>query len=400
MHLLRQRSFALLFAGSAINAIGSWCALIALWGFATYRFDASPGQIALVILSWAVPGALLGPFVGVPIDRFGPKVVLVAADVLGATAAIAMLFAHRYEQLMWAGVVLGTAKAFAHPADAALPPRIVDDEDLVAANGLLGACTDSAIVFGPLLATGAIALLGFRAAFVIDAATWLVGAAAILPLRLRPVEPQAAEPLRRRVAEGYRLAARTPALRVTMLLSTAVFLSWGSFAVVEPLYVRDVLHRSPTALALLQVAFGVGLLAGGATVVRLGDRLATTRALACTVLLSGLAAATYIGTSSAVVAGIGVALWGLDVAFFAAPARAVLQRHAPITAHGRVLALHTTLHSWADLVALPVTGLLAELWGLQAAALTFAGLAVVVGALGLPAARRLEPRPAAVLAPA
>ena len=57
VHLLRQRSFALLFAGSAINAIGSWCALMALWGFAAYRFDASPGQIALLILSWAVPGA-------------------------------------------------------------------------------------------------------------------------------------------------------------------------------------------------------------------------------------------------------------------------------------------------------------------------------------------------------
>ncbi|MCU1484492.1 MAG: putative transporter [Actinomycetia bacterium] len=396
MHLLRRRSFALLLAGSTVNAIGSWCALMAMWGFAAFEFDAGPGQVALLILTWAIPGAVLGPFVGVPIDRFGPKAVLVAADALGAAAAVGMLFAHRYEDLLWASAVLGVAKTFAHPADAALPPRLVADEDLVAANALLGAATDSSIVFGPLLATGAIALWGFHAAFVVDAVTWVVGAAVVVPLRLHAVVVERAEPLLAQLVEGYRLTVRTPTLRLTMALSVAVFMTWGAFAVVEPLYVRDVLHRSTTALALLQVAFGVGLVGAGIVVVRLGDRVATTRALACAVLLSGVAAATYIGTGSAAVAAVGVFLWGADVAFFAAPARTLLQRHAPANAHGRVLGLHGTLHSWGDLVALPVTGFLAELVGIQAAALAFAGVAVVAGTLGWFAARRLE---VAVVAP-
>jgi predicted MFS family arabinose efflux permease len=390
VHLLRRRSFALLLAGSTVNAIGSWCALMALWGFAAFEFDAGPGQVALLILTWAVPGAVLGPFVGMPIDRFGPKVVLVAADALGAAAAVGMLFAHRYEDLLWASAVLGVAKTFAHPADAALPPRLVADEDLVAANALLGAATDSSIVFGPLLATGAIALWGFHAAFVVDAVTWVVGAAVVVPLRLHAVVVERGEPLLAQLVEGYRLTVRTPTLRLTMGLSVAVFMSWGAFAVVEPLYVRDVLHRSTTTLALFQVAFGVGLVGAGIVVVRLGDRVATARALACAVLLSGVAAATYIGTGSTVVAAVGVFLWGADIAFFAAPARTLLQRHAPVNAHGRVLGLHGTLHSWGDLVALPVTGFLAELVGIQAAALAFAGVAVAAGTLGWFAARRLE----------
>jgi sugar phosphate permease len=138
------------------------------------------------------------------------------------------------------------------------------------------------------------------------------------------------------------------------------------------------------------VAFGLGLVGTGIVVVHLGDRVATARALACTVLLSGLAAATYIGTSSAAVAAIGVFLWGADVAFFAAPARTLLQRHAPVHAHGRVLGLHSTLHAWGDLVALPLTGFLAELVGIQSAAMAFAGVAVVAGAVGWFAARRLD----------
>jgi len=101
---------------------------------------------------------------------------------------------------------------------------------------------------------------------------------------------------------------------------------------------------------------------------RLGDRAATLPALAVTVLLSGVAAAVYVGTRSVTVAMVGVALWGVDVAFFGAPARTLLQRHAAVDAHGRVLALHTTLHSWAELVAIPTTGVLAGVVGVQLAA--------------------------------
>ena len=43
-------------------------------------------------------------------------------------------------------------------------------------------------------------------------------------------------------------------------MSGCVYLSWGAFLVIEPIYVREVLHGSPTMLALLQATFGVGLL--------------------------------------------------------------------------------------------------------------------------------------------
>ncbi len=65
MQLLRDRRIALLVAGQAVNGIGSWCAVVALWGFASFRFDAGPGAIALLGLAWSLPPVLLGPLVGV-----------------------------------------------------------------------------------------------------------------------------------------------------------------------------------------------------------------------------------------------------------------------------------------------------------------------------------------------
>src|SRR5581483_12422524 len=101
-----------------------------------------------------------------------------------------------------------------------------------------------------------------------------------------------------------------------LTLSLAVFLTWGTFMVIEPLYARQVLHQTATVFALLQMAFGVGLMGTGLCLPRFGDRFATPRAVAVSVAFSGVAAATYIGTHWVAVAFIGVFFWGIDVGFY------------------------------------------------------------------------------------
>ena len=46
VRVLRVPGFRLLLAGQAVNAIGNWVALIAIWGFAAFRFDAGAGDLA------------------------------------------------------------------------------------------------------------------------------------------------------------------------------------------------------------------------------------------------------------------------------------------------------------------------------------------------------------------
>lgn len=396
MHLLRTRSFLLLFLGQALNGIGSWAALVAMWGFAAYQFDSGPSQIALIGLAWSVPAAIVGPVAGVPIDRFGAKRVLVGAYLAGAASAVAMSFATSYGQLVGLGVLLGLAKAFAQPAADTLPPRLVEDEDLLAANALLGASSESAIVFGPLVAALAIAVWGLRGAFLVDAATYLVGIAVVLPLHLRRLGEERVvgdSTLRDDIREGLALVAQRPVLRFTMLLSSIVFVTWSTFVVVEPIYVRDVLERPASFFAVLQTAFGIGLVATGLLLPRLGDRVAGPRALSLSVLLSGLTAALYVGTGVAAVAVAGVFLWGVDVAFFSAPSRTLLQRHSPPAAHGRVLALYRTTHSAADVVALPLAGLAAGVAGVQLTALVVATFPFVAGIVGFRFAARFAGSP-------
>ena len=392
MQLLRDRRIALLVAGQAVNGIGSWCAIVALWGFASFRFDAGPGAIALLGLAWALPPVLLGPLAGIPIDRMGPKRVLMIADALAAVVSLTFLLAGSFPMLVALATLHGFTSAFSDPALRALPPRLVSDDQLVEANAVLGAASQSAIVVGPVVAAVAIGLIGVEGAFVIDALTYVIGVLVLVPITIGALAVTRADAsVADDIREGFRVVRRRPRLRLLLGMSGCVYIIWGAFLVIEPVYVRDVLHGSPTMLALLQATFGVGLLGTTLVVTRFGERIARVRVAAVAAAASGVAAMLYIGTAVPVVAFIGIGVWGCVTSFFVVPARTLMQRAAPVEAHGRVMALDGTINSGGSLVALPIVGLVAAAVGVQVAGVAFAAVPIVGGLLTLWRVRRDQP---------
>ena len=395
MRVLRTPGFRTLLVGQSVNAIGNWVAIIAIWGFAAFRFDAGAGDLALLFVALSVPGALLGPVLGVPIDRLGPRRALLLANGLGFLDALALTQAQSYEMVIVLALPLGLIEALASASLDALPPRLVDDDDLVSANALLGGAQDLAIVVGPVVAAAVNVRWGLAGAFVADALTYLVGMAVAWPLQVGSV----AEGRRSawvELREGLSLVRRTPGLRWTLGITGTTFLLWGLFGVLEPLYVRDVLGESDTVFALLQTVFGVGLVGAGIALANLGDRVARPRVVALATITSGATAALYLGTSSLPIAYLGVFLWGVDVAFFFVPAKTLIQRYAPTSAHGRVLSLNQTLEPLAGLGMAPVAAALVGVLGIQLLGVVGGLAAAVAGAAALRSSARLGPLPAPV----
>ncbi len=390
--MLRVRGFALLLVGQAISEAGNWIAVIAIWGFASFKFDVGPGDLALLFVVLSVPGALLGPLLGVPIDRLGPRRTLVLANVLGLLDALLLTQAHSYTAIIVLALPLGLIEALATASLDAIPPRIVPDEQLVTANALLGGAQDLAIVVGPIAAALVNSQWGLEGAFFADAATFLVGALVALRIRVEPVprepEPHATSTWHE-LREGVRLARRTAGLRWTLTVASCVYLLWAVFGVLEPLYVRDVLGASDSTFALLQTVFGVGLVLTGLSLAVVGDRVARPRYAALAMIVSGATAALYLGTESEVVAFIGVFLWGVDTAFFFVPTRTLLQRYAPTAFHGRVLSLNQSLEPAAGIVATPLAAVALAVVSVQALGLVAGALAAAGGVVMLLLARGL-----------
>jgi MFS family permease len=383
--------FWVFLGGQAVSSIGSWATLVAIWGYAAYRFDATPVEIGLTGMAWLFPPVVLGPFAGTAIDRVGPRAVLASAKVLGIAASVALVFTNSFTLLVVFSIGHGISYAFSQPALDAFPPRLVDDSQLAAANSLVNVSGHMAIVFGPVAAAAAIALWDFHGAFVFDALSYVVGLLSLLVVHMHPpVEVEERTNAWRETVEGFRVVLTRRPLRNVITLTGSIYFLYGSALLLEPVYVRDVLHEPVSTFAYLQTAFGVCLVATGVIVARLGDRVATRGVLALAVVGSGVGAIWYLGTDSVAMAFAGVMVWGAFTAFVAGPSRTLLQRHAPPRAQGRVLALDRTMEGVGHLVALPVTGFLASALGIQTAAAVVCALVVAVGIAGRLAARSDE----------
>jgi predicted MFS family arabinose efflux permease len=379
----RDPRFALLVAGEAVNSIGGWASAIVLWGFAAYRFNASPYAVSLTIVCWAAPPALLSPLMGVYIDRIGPRAAVVAGYCGAACAAVGMAAAGSLAELAIAAVGYGSARALAGPAAGALPARIVAADDLLAANALLGAAAAAGQVAGPLVASAALALSGFPAAFIVDAASYLIGAAVVWPLPVRAEPPAERRGWGHELAEGSRLVARRRAVRLVVMVSAAVTFTSASYLVVEPLYARHVLHRPPSQFALFEAAAGIGTILAGLVISRVRARLTGGPILMASAIGYGLAAGLFTGTASVLVAYAGAFAWGVAGSVFGAVGLTTLQQAAPVDAHGRVMSVAATIGSWVETLALPLGGVTLAALGVHAGAAALAGIAIAAGLIGL-----------------
>ena len=376
----RDLRFALLLGGETVNSVGGWASAIVLWGFAAYRFNASPYAVAVTVMCWAAPAAALSPLMGVYVDRLGPKRALVAGYVAAAAAALGMAAAGSLVQLDIAAAAYGMTRALASPAAAALPPRIVASDDLIPANSLLGASASVGQVAGPLLASAALALFGFTAAFVVDAASYLIGALVVLPLPVLPLDSKESPGWRHELRAGIMLVGGRGPLRLVALMMAATAVTSGAFLVVEPLYARHVLHRPPSQFALFEAVIGIGAILAGLVLARVGARLGGWKILAAGAAGYGLAASAFAGTTSIPIAYAGAFAWGITGALFSTVALTTLQQVAPVQAHGRVMGVVGTVQSAADTIGQPLAGVTLAALGIRAGALGLAGVSVLAAA--------------------
>jgi MFS family permease len=393
----RDPRFAFLLAGQSANWVGSWAGSIVLWGFAAYHFGASPEAISVTALCWSGPPVLLTAFTGGLTDRFGPRVMLIVGYLCSAVASLGMAAAGSLIFLDVMAAACGAARSLCGPASSALPPQVVESDDLLAANSLLGVTSAIGQIAGPLAASVLMATAGFRVAFAADAATYVVGALVVFPLPIlpRPDEPGEAGTVAtgrsaygvsrwRRATAGAAAVARDPGLRLITLARVGVAFTSGAFLVVEPLYARHVLDRPPSQFALFEAAIGAGAVVTGLALPVIRRRLPAARSavrlLAAGAIGYGLAAALYTGTPWVLIAYLGAFTWGAGGTVFYAVAATSLQRLAPAGTLGRAAGVISMAESAAESGSMPVAGAVVAMAGLRPGAFVLAAVAVAAGA--------------------
>jgi predicted MFS family arabinose efflux permease len=303
---------------------------------------------------------------------------------------------------MWLVYVVLAAQScvevFFAPAEQAFLPRVVDDSDLVAANGLNGQVRNLARLVGSGLGGVTAAAGGIRGVAVADALTFLL--AAVLVLRIREAgraapadvaEDEAARLVRGRVGTlldewqaGFRTAASNPVLRTLMIALLITGTGEGIMGTLFAPYVRHVLHGSGQVYGVITGVQAIGGIAGGFLVAVMGDRWSPVTMVWAGFIIFGLVDLAIFLYPLLWVnpwpAAAGMVLVGLPGAVSVAGVMTLFQRNTTDERRGRVFSLVALTEAVSVIAGSTIAGFLGGPTGIMPV-LAVQGLGYVVAGL-------------------
>lgn len=255
LRALRHPNFRLYFAGQAVSTLGSWLQQVAL-AWLIYRLSGSAALLGVTTFASLLPQLLVGPLAGAWIDRHDKRRLLIGVQGLLGLQAIT-LAALTFSDLIGPSLIvtmaalLGILNAFDTPLRQSLLSQFVSGkEDLPNALALNAMLFNSSRFVGPPLAGLLLGLTSEAACFALNALSYLGLAAGLLVIRMAPT-PRAAGSTGDVFREGLAYVAGKPAIRLMILSVLVVNLTASSYAVLLPVFAKDIFNGDARTLGWL-----------------------------------------------------------------------------------------------------------------------------------------------------
>ncbi len=392
--------FFTIWTGQAFSLFGSQLVQFALVWWLTEK-TGSGVVLAMATMAAVLPQVALGPFVGTLIDRWDRRLTMIVADGLVAlsTLVLALLFALdavRVEFIYALLFIRSIGGGFHWPAMRASTSLMVPQAQLGRVAGLNQTLLGTMSIVAPAAGAALLALVPMQAILAVDVVTAVLAVVPLLILAIPNPEAGAARQntFVRDLALGFRFVLSWRGLLAVAAIAALINFVFAPASSLLPLLVAEHFRGGAAQFAAANMAFGVGVVAGGAILTAWGGfrRRMLTSLLGIAVL--GLATlAVGLTPASQLPLAIGaMSLTGIAPSMANGPIGAALQASVPPDLQGRVFTLVSAGAGAMMPLGLALAGPLSDIagprmWFLISGA---AALAVGIGGLFVPSILRLE----------
>ncbi len=393
---LADRGFRFFFASRAVNLWGTTMAPIAL-AFAVLAVEDSASALGQVLAARSIPLVLFLLLGGVLADRLGRRRVIQVSNLVSAASqALAAWLVITGQAELWHLVVIeavnGTSSAASFPAMQGMVPQLVPRSQLQSANALLSMVRGALVIVGPTTAALLVVGVGPGWALAVDAASWLVAALLLVPVRVPRRTGERTSGVVGDLREGWTYFRTTTWLWVVVLAFGALnAIMGGVWHTLGPVVAKDTIGI--TGWGYVLSAEAVGLLVTSVVLLRVRIRYPLRAGmLGCMVfavplLMLGLEPVLLPLVMGMFLAGAGIEVFSLGWSL-------AMQENVP----EEMLSRAYSYDALGSLVAMPagqlVAGPLGEWFGLgpvlAASGVLYAGLCLAT--LASPSVRNLERR--------
>jgi predicted MFS family arabinose efflux permease len=228
------------------------------------------------------------------------------------TILVATGFVHVWH-ILCLSFISGLAQAFGGPAYQALIPTLVDREDMPNAIALNSIQFNVAVMVGPALAGQALAKLGEKWCFGLNALSFLAPIISLSIISARFLPVKTTETMFASLKQGIQFARKQTSMEALIVLAfcmTALSMPMRTYI---PVFVKDIFHRGPETYGNLLSLMGLGSIVGSLTIAGLGNikkkgSLALGALICLGAGISGFALSKSVPASGAILVLVGASM--------------------------------------------------------------------------------------------
>lgn len=333
-----------------------------------YRITGSAALLGVTAFAALIPQLLIGPLAGAWVDKHDKRRALLWVQALLTTQALLLAWLTWMDWvsawlLVAMSALMGVLNSFDTPLRQSLISAFVGRrEDLPNALALNAMLFNSGRFIGPPIAGLLLANLSEAACFAVNALSFLALIAAVSSIRLQAL-PRAQGSMGDVFREGVVYAWHTWLVRMLILTLIALNLTASAYAVLLPVFARDVFAGDARTLGWLWGAAGCGAFLSTLYLATRQSMPGLVRSIVWGAAMSALALAVFGLTRQLPVALVAMVVLGFGISVSNVGINMLLQSTAPDRLRGRVVSFFTSARFGFDALGGLIAGVLATALG-------------------------------------
>jgi DHA3 family macrolide efflux protein-like MFS transporter len=392
--VLRLRPVRRLWIAQIVSVFGDFLAVFAIIALVTFKLHGTATQVAMVLVSFMAPFAIVSPLAGVFVDRWNVKRTMIASDLIRGVLVLLLIFVHDIYLIYAILFTMSVVSTFFVPAQSVAVRTIAPMAGLMAVNGLMSQAQQGSMIVAPSVAGELVQIVGANSCFLFDSFSFFFSAALVFTLTIgRQAAPSKPTAVLDSMRQGFRFIFTHSTISFVILSMTAGMFAMRCFGALLSVYVRDVLASTSATFGVLNTLIGVGMIVGTQLLTRFARHIPKQNLVVYG--LGGMGVAVLVtavfGTMGSTAAGM------LGLGFCAAAifitATTLIQQETPHELLGRVMSCLMSLVAGSQVIAMFAAGPVAEKAGIPNLYFGSAAMLVGIGIIGyfkLPRTAKVE----------
>jgi DHA3 family macrolide efflux protein-like MFS transporter len=387
-----KKNFFTIWTGQAFSQLSSSVLQFAIVWYLTDHIG-SAMVLSVAMMMGFLPQGLLGPFIGVFIDRYSRKKIMIISDLLISAASLAMVIAGCMGVLS-TGLILAVlllrsiGSAFHTPCLQAVTPQIVPSDELTKCSGYSQALESVSQILSPVIAAVLYSSWSLSGIIFLDVIGALI---AVFTLVITVIPKLYQDKNRGKVQvlqeakEGFRILCTNRGMLWLVLIGSLYTLALMPTSALFPLMSMSYFHGTSTNASIVEVLFSIGLLVGslvlskwGGTKNRIYTIIGSFFLMSFSLFISGILPSS--GFYAFVVCSC---LMGVSGPFYWGMYTPLLQSNFAAKYLGRILSLSSSIRLISGPLGLGFSGAFAEKYGVEKWFLIAGGIVLLASFLCL-----------------